>query len=184
MDIFPLLDGWKRVIINSPLYSGNVITVNNIYELANFNGTGWLYSVTVVSTDPNMLLRIIVDGTIYESTPHLTSIFNESFEHFTSPAYNISYNNTYIYAIKYYNKDGTAFKNNINISIIPSGSSMQVFEYDVEFVTITDINAFISSYNNLYSAQISATPPQTPSSPTSPSSGSSANVPSTDICYG
>jgi hypothetical protein len=179
MDIFPLLDGWKKVIVNSPLYSGNVITVNNVYELANFNGTGWLYSVTVVSTDPNMLLRIIVDGAIYESTPHLTSIFNESFEHFTSPAYNISYNNTYIYAIKYYNKDGTAFKNNINISIIPSGSSMQVFEYDVEFVTITDINAFISSYNRLYFAQASPTSSQPPSS-----SGSSANLPSTDICYG
>ncbi len=181
MNVFPLLNGWKRVIVNSPLYSGNVITVNNVFELANYDGIGWLYSVSVVSTDADMLLRVSVDDNVYESTPHLISIFSEPFEHFSVPAYNVSYENTYVYAIKYYNANGTEFKKKINISVIPSGSAMQVYEYDIEFITVTDVNAFISSYNALYS---SVSP--TSSSPTvySTTSQSTKSTTVKDICFG
>lgn len=164
MNIFPLLKGWQRTVINSPLFESNTINVNGEKEFVNFNGKGWLYNAQFITNDPNMQLRVMVDDVLYVSTPYLISLLGNNYEHFSTPAYNVDISGSYVYAIRYFNEYGTEFTNNIKITVIPAIETMQITEYDIEFVNITDTNAFVKSFGSLYSIS-SASVPQSNTTP-------------------
>lgn len=183
MNYLPILNGWQRTLVGSSLYDDNVIQVNSANELYSFSGKGWLNRISVITTDENMLIQIKIDDIVFKTTPFLVNLMGNSLNYFQNFIFNITYNNTQIYGIEFSNNsESFAFNSNFSITVQPSTSSgMQIFEYQIDFIKITDINAFVSSLQQLQpSGAVTQTAPQQSSSTTTqPSSTTSTNIPTT-----
>jgi hypothetical protein len=153
LNTLPLLSGWKYLIkgITEPITtSQKVITIIDESDIP-----GWFLTGDVVTSDPNLLLQVYIDGNLVQQISASEAYFFGS-RNTQGPPMSFMYGqyaqgiNFPLYGIGMYNLNGYPISNNFKAVLQTQLPELFIATYDVILAKIYDTKAFLNSYKTQF----------------------------------
>jgi len=150
LNTLPLLSGWKYLIKSIPqpiTITQKVITIIDESDIA-----GWFLTGNLVTSDPNLLLQVYIDGNIVQEISASEAYFSGSRN---TQGMSLMYgqyaqgNNLPLYGIDMYNLKGYPVANNFKVVLQTQLPELFIANYYVALIKIHNKQEVLKSYQNL-----------------------------------
>jgi len=157
LNTLPLLSGWQYLIkgITQPITTTQkVITIIDESDIP-----GWFLTGDVVTSDPNLLLQVYIDGNLVQQISASEAYFFGS-RNTQGPPMSFMYGqyaqgiNFPLYGIGMYNLSGYPISNNFKAVLQTQLPQLFIAAYDVTLIKIYNKQEFLKSYKSLFNNSV------------------------------
>jgi hypothetical protein len=153
LNTLPLLSGWQYLIkgITQPMTTTQKVTT--IIDESDI--PGWFLTGDVVTSDPNLLLQVYIDGNLVQQISASEAYFFGS-RNTQGPPMSFMYGqyaqgiNFPLYGIGMYNLNGYPIANNFKAVLQTQLPELFIASYDVILIKIYNKQEFLTSYKNQF----------------------------------
>ena len=151
LNTLPLLSGWQYLIksIAQPItVTQKVITIIDESDVC-----GWFLTGNLVTSDPNLLLQVYIDGNLVQRISVSEAYFFGSRKSFMYGQY-AQGTNFPLYGIDMYNLNGYPIANNLKVILQTQLPQLFIESYNVVLIKIRNKQEFLKSYKSLFSNSV------------------------------
>ena len=153
LNTLPLLSGWKYLI--KSIAQPTTITQKVIIIIDESNISGWFLTGNIVTSDPNLLLHVYIDGNLVQQISASEAYFLGSSNTQGLPSTSMygqyaQGNNLPLYSIGLYNLNGYPIANNFKIELYTQLPELFISNYYVALIEIHNKQEFLTSYKSQF----------------------------------